>query len=66
MTSINFNSPETGWEQFKQPRISGLVGAVIPETSTWIMLAFGFAGLGLAGCRKVGRRSRPLTETPSR
>jgi hypothetical protein len=53
MTSINFNSPDTGWEQFKQPRISGLVGAVIPETSTWIMMALGFAGLGFAGYRKA-------------
>lgn len=52
MTSINFSSPDTGWEQFKQPRISGLAGAVIPETSTWVMIALGFAGLGYAGCRK--------------
>jgi hypothetical protein len=53
MTSINFNSPDTGWDQFKQPRISGLVGAVIPETSTWVMMALGFAGLGFAGYRKA-------------
>jgi hypothetical protein len=50
MTSINFSSA-AGWDQFKQPRISGLVGAVIPETSTWVMMALGFVGLGFAGYR---------------
>jgi hypothetical protein len=56
MTSINFNSPAgspAGWDQFKQPRISGLAGAVIPEISTWAMMALGFAGLGFAGYRKA-------------
>ena len=53
MTWINFNSPDSGWDQFKQPRISRLVGAVIPEPSTWVMMALGFAGLGFAGYRKA-------------
>jgi hypothetical protein len=38
-----------------------LVGASVtaaPELSTWAMLAFGFAGLGLAGYRK-SKKSRP-------
>jgi PEP-CTERM motif-containing protein len=26
---------------------------VVPEPSTWAMMLLGFAGLGLAGCRKV-------------
>jgi hypothetical protein len=59
MSSINFNSPDTGWEQFKQPRISGLAG-VVPETSTWVMMALGFSGLGFAGYRKARTTVSPL------
>jgi hypothetical protein len=59
MTSINFTSPDTGWEQLKQPRISGLVG-VVPETSTWAMMVLGFAGLGFAGYRKARTTVSPL------
>ena len=34
-------------------------GSAIPERSTWVMMLLGFAGLGLAGCRRgaVERRS---------
>jgi hypothetical protein len=42
-----------GWEQFKQPRISGL--SAVPELSTWAMMALGFAGLGFAGYRSHKR-----------
>ena len=30
-----------------------LISGVVPEPSTWAMMLLGFAGLGLAGCRKV-------------
>src|ERR1700722_17229267 len=53
ISSITFSSPDTGWEQFKQPRISGLAAVATPELSTWAMLLFGFAGLGFAGYRKA-------------
>jgi hypothetical protein len=32
-------------------------GPTIPETSTWMMMAIGFAGLGFAGYRKAQRKS---------
>jgi hypothetical protein len=53
ISSITFSSPDTGWEQFKQPRISGLAAVATPELSTWAMLLLGFAGLGFAGYRKA-------------
>jgi PEP-CTERM motif len=36
-----------GFDQFQQPRISGIAAAV-PEPSTWAMMLLGFAGLGFA------------------
>jgi hypothetical protein len=53
MSSITFSSPDTGFEQFKQPRISGITA--IPELSTWAMFLLGFAGLGFAG--RASRKS---------
>ncbi len=38
-----------------------VIGAVIPESSTWAMTLIGFAGLGFAG---IGRRARPLPLAP--
>ncbi len=35
MSSVSFSS-DGGWEQFKQPRISGV--AAVPELSTWAMM----------------------------
>jgi PEP-CTERM motif-containing protein len=32
--------------------IVGLANGVIPEPSTWVMMLTGFAGLGLADCRR--------------
>ena len=32
----------------------------VPETSTWAMLALGFAGLGFAGWRRVRRDQRSI------
>jgi hypothetical protein len=56
MSQVSFtaavNSPTTGWNLFKQPRVSGLVG-VIPEPSTWAMMIIGFVGLGFVGYRKT-------------
>jgi hypothetical protein len=34
-----------------------LTTSVIPETSTWVMMLLGFAGLGYAGFRKARARS---------
>ena len=48
MSSVSFSS-DGGWEQFKQPRISGV--AAVPELSTWAMMGVGFAALGFAGYR---------------
>lgn len=53
ISSITFSSPDTGWEQFKQPRISGLAAIATPEPATWAMMLLGFAGLGYAGFRKT-------------
>jgi hypothetical protein len=52
ISSITFSSPDTGWEQFRQPRISGLASGV-PEPATWALMILGFAGLGYAGLRKT-------------
>ena len=48
MSSVSFTS-DGGWEDFKQPRISGV--AAVPEPSTWGMMALGFAALAFAGYR---------------
>jgi hypothetical protein len=34
-----------------------LSGSVVPEPATWAMLLLGFAGLGLAGCRRTRKRA---------
>jgi uncharacterized protein YfaP (DUF2135 family) len=46
ISSVSFTST-AGFDQFQQPRISGLASA-IPEPSTWAMMLLGFAGLGFA------------------
>jgi hypothetical protein len=56
MSSINYASANGGWEQFKQPRISGVPG-FIPEPSTWAMMLLGFAGLGYVGFRRAKKES---------
>ena len=59
ISSITFSSPDTGWEQFKQPRISGLAAAVAtPEPSTWVLMMLGFAGLGYAASARPDRPRR--------
>jgi hypothetical protein len=35
-----------------------VIGAVVPEASTWAMMALGFAGLGFMGYQSAGRRRR--------
>lgn len=35
--------------------------AAVPELSTWMMFILGFAGIGLAGMRKAGRKFRLTT-----
>ena len=55
--SVDFGSA-SGFNQFQQPRISGLAAA-IPELSTWAMMVVGLAGLGAAGWRK--RSKSPLS-----
>ena len=37
--------------------ITILIGGAVPEPSTWVMIVFGFAGLGVAGHRRVKPRS---------
>jgi hypothetical protein len=37
--------------------ITILTGGAVPEPSTWVMIVFGFAGLGVAGHRRVKPRS---------
>jgi hypothetical protein len=46
ISSVAFAST-AGFEQFQQPRISGIAAAV-PEPSTWAMMLLGFLGLGFA------------------
>ena len=46
ISSVAFTS-SAGFDQFQQPRISG-IAAAIPEPSTWAMVLLGFAGLGFA------------------
>jgi hypothetical protein len=36
-----------------------LSGAAVPETSTWVMMLVGFAGLGYAGFRKARMKAKP-------
>jgi hypothetical protein len=55
--SINFFSPNHGWEEFKDPQAS-IVAALlrdppIPEPTTYSMLLLGFAGLGFAALRRT-------------
>jgi hypothetical protein len=35
------------------------IGTVVPEPSTWVMMALGFAGLGFMGYQSAGRRGSP-------
>jgi hypothetical protein len=42
------------------------VGGAIPETSTWAMLLFGFAGLGYAGIARNRKVSEPTKRLSSR
>jgi PEP-CTERM motif len=68
--SVDYSST-SGWVQFKEPRVSGISGVfvvpseaflvpsgvvVIPEPSTWAMMALGFAGLSFAAFRQ-GRKT---------
>jgi len=56
ISSVDITS-SAGFSTFAQPRISGLSGVtVIPEPSTWVLVALGFGGLGYAASRR--RRSR--------
>jgi hypothetical protein len=34
--------------------IDGVTTGAVPETSTWVMMVAGFAGLGFMGCRRAG------------
>jgi hypothetical protein len=34
--------------------IDGVTTGAVPETSTWVMMVAGFAGLGFMGCRQAG------------
>jgi hypothetical protein len=43
----------SGIKETKQFELSG-IGTPVPETSTWVMMILGFAGLGYAGYRKKG------------
>jgi hypothetical protein len=54
ISSVDFAST-AGFDQFQQPRISGLV--TIPESSTWVMLSLGLIGLGFAASRRRKRES---------
>jgi len=47
----------------EDPGIS-VLGGVVPEPSTWAMMLLGFAGLGFAGYRSVGRGSARTFSDP--
>lgn len=42
------------------PVTDGVAGSPVPEPSTWATMLLGFAGLGLAGYRRAGRRKRAV------
>jgi hypothetical protein len=39
------------------PGVGNLPLAAVPEPSTWVMLALGFAGVGFAGSRRAQRKT---------
>jgi hypothetical protein len=53
ISSVEFTS--SGFNSFRQPRVSGV--DPIPEPSTWVLLALGFGGLGYAASGR-GAKSR--------
>ena len=44
------------WGSGANQNFTLVIGAVVPEPSTWAMMLIGFAGLGLMGYRTAGRR----------
>jgi hypothetical protein len=57
--TIDYDSGFQGFQDLRQPRISG--PAVVPEPSTMALAFVGVAGLGLKGLRRL--RRRPATAT---
>ena len=46
---------EWTWGSGANQNFTLVIGTVVPEPSTWAMMALGFAGLGLLGYRKTRR-----------
>jgi PEP-CTERM motif-containing protein len=46
------------WGSGANQNFTLVIGAVVPEPSTWAMMLFGFAGLGFMGYQSAGRRRR--------
>jgi hypothetical protein len=44
------------WGSGANQNFTLVIGAVVPEPSTWAMMLLGFAGLGFVGYRSAGRR----------
>jgi hypothetical protein len=42
-----------------------VIGAAVPEPSTWAMMLLGFAGLGFMGYQSVGRRGTARHASPA-
>jgi hypothetical protein len=46
------------WGSGANQNFTLVIGTVVPEPSTWVMMLLGFAGLGFMGYQSAGRRRR--------